>query len=58
MGRHGFKGRPAGSELLVEHCLALGFRTERPPVRERLVAALGTDLARRLVVALTRPGLS
>jgi len=54
MGTHAFKSRPAGSELLMEHCLALGFRAERAPVRERLAAALGNDLACRLLVALPR----
>jgi hypothetical protein len=39
--------------LLVEHCLPLES-VSRPPVRDRLEAALGAELSRRLVVALTR----
>jgi hypothetical protein len=49
------KGRRTGAELLVEHCLALGFAPERESARDRLEAALGHELSRRLVVALTRP---
>jgi hypothetical protein len=50
------KGRRAlGADLLVEHCLALGFAPERPAARDRLEAALGQELTRRLVDALTRP---
>jgi hypothetical protein len=44
-----------GHTLLVEHCLALGFSQSRPPARDRLEQALGRDLTRRLVFALTRP---
>ena len=55
MGSYLLKGRRDGSDLLVEHCLALDFPPPRPPVHDRLVAALGSELARRLVVALTRP---
>jgi hypothetical protein len=44
----------AASELLLAHCLALeGHDAGRPPAAQRLEAMLGSDLARRLVAALT-----
>ena len=44
--------RDHADELLVEHCFALDLRPPRPPARDRLELALGTDLAARLVAAL------
>jgi hypothetical protein len=42
------------SDLLLEHCLALGGDgTRRPPAAARLEALLGRELARRLVRALS-----
>ena len=50
-----FRPRPLpGENLLVEHCLALGFARRRPSARTRLEETLGRDLARQLVFALTR----
>jgi hypothetical protein len=43
--------RPA-SDLLLEHCFALGDGTRRPSAAVRLEALLGRELARRLVRAL------
>jgi hypothetical protein len=40
--------------LLLEQCLLPELRAARPPARDRLEAALGAELSRRLVVALTR----
>ena len=41
------------THLLLRHCLALGEGMQRrPPVQERLEAALGPELARRLVLSL------
>jgi hypothetical protein len=50
--------RPRASELLLEHCFALGGDgARRPPAAVRLEAQLGRDFARRLVSALlTRTG--
>jgi hypothetical protein len=45
-----------GHSLLVEHWLVLGFTCSRPPARARLDEAIGHELARRLVFALTRAG--
>jgi hypothetical protein len=45
--------KPTASELLLEHCFALGDGTRRPPAAARLEALLGRDLARRLVRALS-----
>jgi hypothetical protein len=45
--------KPRASELLLEHCFALGGDgSRRPPAAARLEAVLGRDLARRLVTAL------
>jgi hypothetical protein len=44
-----------GHTLLVEHCLALGLTRRRRPARDRLEEALGYDLTRSLVFALSRP---
>lgn len=50
-----YRPRPhPGETLLVEHCFALGFTRRRPSARDRLEEALGIDLTRRLVFALTR----
>jgi hypothetical protein len=44
-----------GSELLLEHCVALTDSTaSRPPAFHRLEQALGGELARMLVGALAR----
>ena len=46
--------KPTASELLLEHCLALGGEdTRRPTAAARLEALLGRELARRLVRALS-----
>jgi hypothetical protein len=51
-----FRPRPLpGENLLVEHCLALGFARTRPSARTRLEETLGRDLTQHLVFALTRP---
>jgi hypothetical protein len=43
-----------GIELLLAHCAALaGGDERRPPARERLGEAVGDELARALVAALT-----
>jgi hypothetical protein len=39
------------SEHLLEHCFA--HSAERPSARDRLEALLGSELARRLVLALS-----
>ena len=45
--------KPAASELLLAHCLALETAdSRRPAVAARLEAMLGTELAQRLVAAL------
>ena len=44
----------SASELLLEHCFALEETDgRRPPAAARLEALLGSELARRLVVALS-----
>jgi hypothetical protein len=43
--------KPRASALLLEHCFALDDR-RRPTARARLELALGSELARRLVLAL------
>lgn len=45
--------RPRASELLLEHCFALGDGPRRPSAAARLEALLGRELARRLVRALS-----
>lgn len=46
--------KPGASELLLEHCFALGEDgRRRPSARDRLEALIGSELARRLVVALS-----
>lgn len=45
--------KPRHSDLLLEHCLALDVVRRRPTARARLDALLGTELARRLVLALS-----
>jgi hypothetical protein len=45
-------GMSRGERLLLARC---GFIAERRPARARLEAALGRELARRLVAALCRP---
>jgi hypothetical protein len=45
---------PAASELLLEHCHALDIDSQwRPTAADRLEALIGTELARRLVQALS-----
>jgi hypothetical protein len=51
LGSHGVTGHT----LLIEHCLALGLTRKRRPARDRLEEALGQELMRSLVFALTRP---
>lgn len=47
--------RPAASELLLEHCLALSAEERpQPSAAARLEALLGRELAHRLVLALSR----
>jgi hypothetical protein len=46
--------KPAASELLLAHCSALDSDDRcRPTAAARLEALLGSELARRLVVALS-----
>jgi hypothetical protein len=46
--------KPAASELLLAHCFALDSREGwHPTAAARLEALLGTELARRLVSALS-----
>lgn len=46
--------KPVASELLLEHCFALdGDDGGRPTAAARLEALLGSELARRLVRALS-----
>jgi len=40
------------SQLLLEHCFALDSERRRPTARLRLETALGSELTRRLVLAL------
>jgi len=50
-------GRRQGDTRLLEHLRSLEtLAAERPPASERLERALGPELARRLVSALTRAG--
>jgi hypothetical protein len=53
MGAAATTARPRNVELLLEHCLAFDVVRRRPTARARLDAALGTELARRLVLALS-----
>jgi hypothetical protein len=46
---------PCASDLLLEHCFALDRRPGCPTARVRLEALIGTELAHRLVYALTSP---
>jgi hypothetical protein len=48
-----------GTDLLLQHCAALGRSSEsRPSPYQRLSAALGDELARMLINALTgEPGV-
>jgi len=46
--------KPKASELLLVHCLALGVGRRRPSARARLDAVIGSELARRLVLALSQ----
>jgi len=46
--------KPRSFDLLLRHCLTFeGVAEQRVPAQERLVEALGPDLARRLVTSLT-----
>jgi hypothetical protein len=45
--------RPRASELLLAHCAALDPVGRRPTAQTRLETALGADMARRLVLALS-----
>jgi hypothetical protein len=45
--------KPRAAELLLGHCAALDAEREPPTAFMRLEAALGADLARRLVAALS-----
>lgn len=46
--------KPAASDLLLAHCFALdGVASPGPAASVRLEALLGSDLARRLVAALS-----
>jgi len=46
--------KPVASELLLAHCSALDSEDRcRPTAAARLEALLGTELARRLVLALS-----
>jgi hypothetical protein len=48
------QSKPAASELLLEHCFVLDDHDGRRPTAEaRLEALLGSELARRLVLALS-----
>ena len=46
--------RRRGLELLALHCAS--FDPDAPTARERLDAALGPELAQKLVFALVNPG--
>lgn len=49
--------REAAPGAIVRHCLAVGGAAERRvPAQLRLAAALGPDLAKRLVASLTATG--
>ncbi len=58
MHRHSLPQSETGSELLLERCSPLSRpRDTRQPAASRLEQELGTELARRLVLALaTRRG--
>jgi hypothetical protein len=45
--------REAGTSRLLRDCLALGEKERRVPARARLEEAIGSDLARLLVLSLT-----
>jgi len=46
--------KPVASELLLAHCFALDTEDQRrPTAAARLEAVLGSELARRLVAALS-----
>jgi hypothetical protein len=50
--------KTGGSDLLLEHCFALGLdsaeeTTRTPTAVDRLEALLGTEMARRLLLALS-----
>ncbi len=47
--------KPRASELLLVHCFALDDGRRRPTARARLEALLGSELTRRLVLALSAP---
>jgi hypothetical protein len=47
--------KPRASALLLEHCFALGGGRRRPTARARLELLVGSELARRLVLALCAP---
>lgn len=47
--------KPRASALLLEHCFALDSGRRRPTARARLELVLGTELTRRLVLALCAP---
>ena len=48
------QSKPAASELLLAHCFALdGACSGRPAASVRLEALIGSELARRLVAALS-----
>jgi hypothetical protein len=45
--------REDGTGLLLRHCLSLGVAENRVPARVRLDAAVGPELARKLLASLT-----
>ncbi len=47
------QAKQARTNLLLRHCLSLGTAENRVPARLRLEAAIGTELARRLIESLT-----
>jgi len=47
--------KPRASALLLEHCFALDGDRRRPTARARLELMLGSELTRRLVLALCAP---
>ena len=49
--------KPGASDLLLEHCFALEWGSEtdtarRPTAADRLEALIGSEMARRLLLAL------
>ena len=46
------QARRDGIALLLRHCLSLGTAENRIPARVRLEAAIGPELARRLIESL------